>query len=168
MDEERAPLAGVAGELPDAIADAWERAGLDSPPAWPTDERRYRLRPPASDPAAGVDTLAAVLDASERTPERLFVHLAVGRRADFGRRRRTLETLSGHPGVLVADDDTAGTLPLTGATFDALVTLYDDLRYALVSDADDVAIVEFRDGTLTAALADADALEPTADIEPLD
>ncbi|GGN91099.1 MULTISPECIES: hypothetical protein [Haloarcula] len=136
--------------LTDAIVDVWERAGLDTgTPTWPDDGPRFRVRPPAGDTDARVDALAAVLDASPRRPDELFVYLDVGRRAGLtGRPRFELETLSGHADVTVDGDHTAGTVPLTGETFDAVTTLVDEVTYLLVRDADGVALVEWREETV--------------------
>ncbi|MBX0295713.1 hypothetical protein [Haloarcula nitratireducens] len=140
--------------LTDAIVDAWERAGLDTgTPTWPDDEPLFRVRPPVSDEDAGLDALAAVLDTTPRRPETAFCYLDRGRRADLvGPGRVELEALSGHADVTVDADHTAGTVPFTPQTFDALATLFDELSYLVVRDADDVAIAEWRAETLRFAL----------------
>ena len=121
--------------------------------AWPSAEPSYRLRPPATDEAAALDALAAVLDASPRRPERLSLRLAIGRRMDLlGPRRIALESLSGHEDVTVADDHTIGTLALTDETFADLAELFADLDRAVVWDADGVAIADWRDEVLRFAL----------------
>ncbi|WP_254279432.1 hypothetical protein [Haloarcula marina] len=140
--------------LPDAVVDAWARAGLDTgAPTWPDEESRFRVRPRAEDADARADALAAVLDASPRRPDSLFVSLEVGRRTDLtGRPRFELETLSGHPEVTVADDHTAGTVPLTGEAFDAVATLAEDVAYLVVRDADGLALAEWRGETVRFAV----------------
>jgi len=161
MDEQEPPLAAIEVES-DAVREAWARAGLTDGPSWP-DEPRHRLRLPAAGVDAGLDALAAALDAIEG-PERVFVHLDIGRRAEFGPRRRTLESLSGHPDVVVADQQTAGSLPLTAETFDALAALYEDIAYALVWDEAGDPVLELRGERLTVALpAEAVATLPLAD-----
>ncbi|MDS0259932.1 hypothetical protein NDI56_11055 [Haloarcula sp. S1CR25-12] len=149
----------------------------DTVPAWPDDEPAYRLRPPAADEGAGLDALAAVLDATPRGPSTAVVRLAVGRRTDVvGPRRRALETLSGVSAVTVHDDRTTGIAPLTGECFEAIATLFTDVDRLLVRDDEDVAIAEWRDETLRFALPDAavEALQSDLDgalvdrIEPLE
>ncbi|MBX0324216.1 hypothetical protein EGH21_14350 [Halomicroarcula sp. F13] len=136
--------------LTDAIVDAWERAGLDTgAPTWPDDEPRFRVRQPAEATDARVDVLAGVLDATPRDAETTFLYLDVGRRADVtGRPRFELETLSGHPDVTVADDHTAGTVPFSAETFEAVATLADEVAYLVVRDADGDALVEWREETV--------------------
>ena len=127
--------------------------------AWPSAEPSYRFRPPATDEAATLDVLAAVLDAASRSPERLSLRLAVGRQMDVvGPQRVALEALSGHDDVTVADDHTIGTVPLTGETFDALVDLRETIDRIVVWDPEGVAIADLRDGVLRFALP-ADAVE---------
>jgi len=145
--DEQAPSAVVDVES-DAVRDAWAQARLNEPLAWPADEARYRLRLPAADAEAALDAFATVLDALDG-PETVFCHLSVGRRADFGPRRTTLESLSGHADVVVADHQTAGTVPLTPATFDALAELYDDIVYTLVRNVDRGPVLELRGERLT-------------------
>lgn len=145
--DERTPIATVDPES-EAILGAWERAGLTGSLAWPADAPRHRLRLPAADTEDALDAVATVLDALD-APETVFCHLEIGRRADFGPRRTTLESLSGHADVVVADHQTAGTVPLTSATFEALAELYDDLAYAVVRDAAGEPVLEQRTETLT-------------------
>jgi len=131
----------------------------DTVPAWPDDEPAYRLRPPAADEGAGLDALAAVLDATPRGPSTAVVRLTVGRRTDaVGPRRTALETLSGVSAVTVHDDRTTGIAPLTDECFEAIATLFTDVDRLLVRDDEDVAIAEWRDETLRFALP-ADAVE---------
>ena len=121
--------------------------------AWPSAEPSYRLRPPATDEAAALDALAAVLDATPRSPERLSVRLAIGRRTDVvGPRRVALEALSGHEDVTVAEDHTIGTLALTDETFADLAELFADIERAVVFDPEGVAIADWRAGVLRFAL----------------
>ena len=121
--------------------------------AWPSAEPSYRLRPPATDEAAALDVLAAVLDATPRQVERVSVRLAVGRRTDIvGSRRIALESLSGHTDVTVADTHTIGTLSLTDETFADLAELFADLDRAVVFDPEGVAITDWRDRVLRFAL----------------
>ncbi|WP_135303692.1 hypothetical protein [Haloarcula amylovorans] len=147
-----------ADRLTDAIVDAWERAGLDTgTPTWPDGESRFRVRPPVSDEEAGLNALATVLDTTPRRPDTAFCYLDIGRRADLvGPRRVELETLSGHADVTVDADHTAGTVPFTAETFDALATLFDELSYLVVRDVEGVAIAEWREETLRFALPDGD------------
>jgi len=127
--------------------------------AWPSAEPSYRLRAPATDEAAALDVLAAVLDATPRSPERVSVRIAIGRRMDIvGPRREALEALSGHEDVTVADGHTIGTVALTDGTFADLAELFDDLDRAVVFDPDGVAIADWRDGDLRFALP-ADGVE---------
>jgi len=135
--------------------------------AWPSAEPSYRLRPPATDEDGALDAFAAVLDATPRSPERVSVRLAIGRRTDLvGPRRIALEALSGHDDVTVADDHTIGTVALTDETFADLAKLFSDLDRAVVFDPDGVAIVDWRDGVLRFALP-ADAAERVRDgVEP--
>ncbi|WP_262179866.1 hypothetical protein [Haloarcula laminariae] len=122
-------------------------------PTWPEREPSYRLRPPATDLSAGLDGLAAALDATPRQPETATVKLRIGRQTDvIGPRREALEALSGYPDVTVDAGTTAGTVPLTGETFDALAELFEDVERALVRDADGVAVAEWRDERLRFAL----------------
>jgi len=128
--------------------------------SWPSAEPSYRLRPPATDEAAGLDALAAVLDVTPRQAVRVSVRLAVGRRMDvLGPRREALEALSGHDDVTVADDHTIGTLALTDETFADLAELFADLDRAVVWDPDGLAIADWRDGELRFALSDDDAAQ---------
>ena len=121
--------------------------------AWSSAEPSYRFRPPATDEAATLDVLAAVLDAASRSPERISLRLAIGRQMDVvGPQRVALEALSGHDDVTVADDHTIGTVPLTGETFDALVDLRETIDRAVVWDPEGVAIADLRDGVLRFAL----------------
>ena len=121
--------------------------------AWPSAEPSYRLRAPATDEAAALDVLAAVLDATARQTERVSVRLGIGRRMDLlGPRREALEGLSGHADVTVADDHTIGTLTLTEAAFADLAELFADIERAVVFDPDGVAIADLRDGELRFAL----------------
>jgi hypothetical protein len=127
----------------------------DVVPAWPDDEPAYRLRPPAADEDAGLEALAAVLDATPRAPSTAVVRLGVGRRtALVGPRRNALEALSGTSAVTVHDDRTTGIAPLTGESFEAIATLFPDLDRLLVRDEDDVAIAEWREETLRFTLPD--------------
>lgn len=138
----------------------------DESTEWPDGEPTHRLRPPAADETAGVDALAAVLDASERHPETVAVRLTIGRRTDVvGPRREALEALSGHADVTVSDERTAGTAPLSGETFEDIATLFPDLDRAVVRDPEGVAIVERRGETLRFALPDerVDELERALD-----
>jgi len=131
--------------------------------AWPSAEPSYRLRPPATDEAAALDALAAVLDATPRSPERVSVRLAIGRRTDLvGPRRIALEALSGHDDVTVADDHTIGTVALTDETFADLAELFSDLDRAVVFDPDGVAIADLRDGDLRFAVPE-DAVDRVRD-----
>lgn len=134
--------------LTDSIVAAWERAGDDDRgPTWPTSETRCRLD--LTDPAeqAGLDTLAAALDLTPRSPETAFVHLGLGRRDDPGGERFAVETIARHADVTATGHHTTGTVPLTGETFDALSRLHGDaLVYAVVADDAGRAIVE-RDWT---------------------
>jgi len=145
--------------LTDTIATAWEQAGLETGrPTWPDDESRHRVRPPVSEEredgegAAGslaADALAAVLDATPREPATVFCYLSVGRRVDLvGPERTALEALSGHADVRVDTDHTAGTIPLTGETFDAVVRLLDQVEYLLIRDDTGDAVAEWRQETL--------------------
>jgi len=153
--------------LTDSIVTAWEQAGLETGrPTWPDDESRHRVRPPASDdreegpagsPAA--DALAAVLDATPREPSTAFCYLSVGRRVDLiGPERTALEALSGHADVRVDTDHTAGTLPLTGETFDAIVALLDEVEYLLIRDENGDAIAEWRSETLRFSVPDIESV----------
>lgn len=147
--------------LTDTIVTAWERLGLPDEDGvrWPLDEQRYRFELSAPDEQAGLDAFAAVLDASQREPEQVFVHLGLGRRDDPGGERFAVETLAGHTGVTATDTHTTGIVPMTDETFDALARVYGDtLVYALVCDADGRAIVERDWTTLTFAV-----LEPAFD-----
>lgn len=124
--------------------------------AWPSTEPSYRLRPPATDEAAVLDVLAAVLDLSPRRAERVSVRLAIGRRVDLlGPKREALEALSGHDDVTVDDDRTIGTVPLTAATFADIAELLDELDRAVVWDADGVAVADLRNGVLRFAVPEA-------------
>ncbi|WP_424002344.1 hypothetical protein ACOZ4I_01565 [Haloarcula salina] len=134
--------------LTDAIVDAWEQLDEEREgPTWPGGESQYRLELTAPDEAIGLDVLAAVLDATPRTPDAAFVNLGLGRRADPGGERFAVETLAGHRDVTAADDHTTGRVPLTDETFDALARVHGDaLRYVVVCDAAGRVIVE-RDWT---------------------
>jgi len=155
--------------LTDSIVTAWERAGLETGrPTWPDGESRHRVRPPASrdgteegpagSPAA--DALATVLDATPRQPKTAFCYLSVGRRVDLvGPERTALEALSGHADVRVDTDHTAGTVPLTGETFDAIVRLLDSVEYLLIRDDAGDAITEWRPETLRFSVPDVESVE---------
>lgn len=156
-------------QLTDSIITAWEQAGLETGrPAWPDSESRHRLRPPAGErepeeegpagsPAA--DALAAVLDATPREPTTAFCYLSIGRRVDLiGPERTALEALSGHADVRVDTDHTAGTVPLTGETFDAIVRLLERVEYLLIRDDAGDAIAEWRPATLRFSVPDIDAV----------
>ena len=105
-----------------------------------------------------MDVFVAVLDATDRAPERLSLRLDIGRQTDIvGPRRVALESLSGHEDVTVDDDHTIGTLPLTDETFDSLVALWSEVDRAVVWDPDGVPVVEWRDGRFRYALSDAAA-----------
>lgn len=124
--------------------------------AWPSAEPSYRFRPPADEVTAAVDVVAAVLDATERSPERVSLRVDIGRQADVvGPRRVALESLSGHEAVTVADDHTIGTVPMTPETFDAVVDLWVDIDRAVVWDPDGVPIAEWLEERLRYALPEA-------------
>ena len=153
--------------LTDNIVRAWEEAGLDTGrPTWPEGESQHRVRPPASDDGAVADALAAVLDATPREPKTAFCYLSVGRRVDLlGPERTALEALSGHADVRVDTDHTAGTVALTGETFDALVRLLDEVEYLVVRDDAGDAIAEWRPETLRFSVPDVESVTaalPTA------
>ncbi len=125
----------------------------DETPTWPDSEARYRLRPPAE---TGLDVLAAVLDVSPRDPETVAFRLEIGRQAELlGPRRIALEALSGHTDVTVAEDHTAGTVPLTGGAFEDIGALFGTINRALVRDADGIAVADWDGEELQFALADA-------------
>ncbi|MDS0221750.1 hypothetical protein NDI54_10375 [Haloarcula sp. S1AR25-5A] len=135
--------------LTETIVTAWAGIGdgVEPGPTWPQDEttRRFELSDP--DEAVGLDLLAAVLDASPRTPEAAFVHLGIGRRDNPGGERFAVETLAGHTDVSATDTHTTGTVPMTAETFDALARVHGEtLVYVVVYDDDGRAILE-RDWT---------------------
>jgi hypothetical protein len=132
---------------------------------WPSAEPSYRLRPGADQETAPVDVFAVVLDATDRSPERVSLRLGIGRRTDVvGPRRVALEGLSGHEDVTVAGDHAIGTVPVTDETFDSLVPVWADIDRAVVWDAEGVPIVEWRDGQLRFALPTAAAQQVQEDV----
>ncbi|MFB6222294.1 MAG: hypothetical protein ABEH86_01305 [Haloarcula sp.] len=135
--------------LTETIVAAWEDLGMpdDDGVRWPLGENRYRFELAAPDESVGLDVLAAVLDASPRTPAQAFIHLGLGRQDDPGSARFAVETLASHTSVTATENHTTGTIPLTGETFDALARVDSDtLLYVVVCDGDGRAIVE-RDWT---------------------
>ncbi|WP_336357547.1 hypothetical protein [Haloarcula sp. CGMCC 1.6347] len=141
--------------LTETIVTAWEGigGGVEPGPTWPEDEtiRRFELTEP--DEAVGLDVLAAVLDASPRSPEKAFVHLGVGRRDTPQRERFAVETFAGHTDVSATDTHTTGAVPVTAETFDALARVYGGtLVYVVIGDADGHAILELDWTTLRFSL----------------
>jgi len=155
-DDIPAPLtdSGVT-DLGRGVRRAWDRSDAAGDAlAWPA-EPRYRVRLPDPDAPAGLDALAAGLDANPRVADRAFVHVTLGRRDDHGEARVPLERLSRF--VTVGDHHTAGPVPVTEDTFDSLARLHGEgLVYLAVVDADGRAIAERRDWT-TLRLAVPDA-----------
>jgi hypothetical protein len=140
---------------------------------WPADEQRYRLQTPATDDEAPLDVLAAVLDASPRTPATATVQIGAGRRDDRDRVRSALSDLAAHPDVRVDDGETSGTVPVTDDTFAALADLSDDVRALVVRDDDEAPILERRGERFRFVLPDGrvEALRstlPTATFDRLD
>ncbi|GCF13421.1 hypothetical protein Harman_13560 [Haloarcula mannanilytica] len=141
--------------LTETIVTAWEGIGdgVEPGPTWPEDETTRRVELSEPDEAVGLDLLAAVLDASPRTPTEAFVHLGVGRRDNPGGERFAVERLAGHTDVSATDTHTTGTVPMTAETFDALARVYGKpLVYVVVSDGDGRAILERDWTTLTVSL----------------
>jgi hypothetical protein len=140
--------------LTETIVTAWEGlGGGELGPTWPEDETRHRFELSEPDEAVGLDVLAAVLDASPRSPEKAFVHLGVGRRDTPQHERFAVETIAGHTDVSATDTHTTGTVPMTAETFDALVRVYGEtLVYAVVCDEDGRAILELDWTTLRFSL----------------
>lgn len=125
----------------------------DETPTWPDSEARYRLRPPAG---TGLDVFAAVLDATPRDPTTVALRLGIGRQAELlGPRRIALEGLSGHTAVSVAEDHTAGTVPLSGGAFEDIAGLFGAIDRAVVRDAGGTAIVQWDGEEFQFALSDA-------------
>ena len=149
-----------AGQLPDRVLDTWTEAGLDSDGrwSWPADEAQFGVELADAADGAGLDVVAAVLDATPRDPATLAVHVERGRRADLtGERRHALERLAANPDVTALAADTAGTAPATSEVLDAVFRLYDaGLRRATVLDESGLAIVESLDGRVEFSLPAAD------------
>ena len=145
-----------ADRLTDPIVDTWADVGLDSNGrwSWPADEAQFSVDVGSGVDDAGLDVLAAVLDATPRESATLAVHVEHGRRNDLqGGRRDALERLAANPDVTALTDDTAGTAPATAETLEAVFRLYGtDLRRATMLDEGELAIVEYLDGQVEFSL----------------
>lgn len=143
-----------ADRLTDRILDTWSDAGLDSDGrwSWPADEAQFSVDVDRAE--AGLDVLAAVLDATPREPATLAIHVEHGRGNDLqGDRRDALERVAASPNVTALAADTAGTAPATAETLEAMFLLFDaDLRRATVLDGTGLAIVEYLDRQLEFSL----------------
>jgi len=147
--------------LTETIVTAWEGigGGVEPGPTWPQDETTQRFELSDPDEPVGLDLLAAVLDASPRTPAEAFVHLGLGRRDNPGAERFAVETIAGHTTVSATDTHTTGTVPVTAETFDALAQVYGGtLVYVAIYDDDGRAILE-RDWTTLRFSLPASAVE---------
>ncbi|WP_018257036.1 hypothetical protein [Halomicrobium katesii] len=122
---------------------------------WPAETPRYRLVVPATAPElASIELLATVLDESPRSPAAATVRVGSGRRDDRDRVRHALADLAAHSDVAVGHEETTGSVPLTGDTFDALADVSPEIRTLVVRDADGLAIVTRRDERFTFAMPD--------------
>jgi hypothetical protein len=158
MDDEDGERVDVRGadRLTERILRTWTEAGLDSDGrwSWPADEAQFGVDLAAGADEAGLDVLAAVLDATPREPATLAVHVELGRRDDtVGDRRGALERLAGYPDVTALATDTAGTAPATPEALDAVFRLYGAaLRRVTVLDEAGLAILESLDGRVEFSL----------------